>query len=161
MTNWNLEVLVSVKRREKPLNYNKQAWNAVPIFNSVAESLRWDKVNASFDLLNLNFILRLRGHQQKKMNESFFRFVHLCLLSLASKKVSFRSLHLNRLLLMCWNSNPAYSNWRLLSSTCYIVQDAACLNHKREEKGRGNETGKMERGYCVILHLPPLCFIPI
>ena len=53
MTNWNLEVLVSVKRREKPLNYNKQAWNAVPIFNSVAESLRWDKVNASFDLLNL------------------------------------------------------------------------------------------------------------
>ena len=90
------------------------------------------------------------------MSESFFRFVHLCLLiiSLASNKVSFRSLHLNWLLLMCWNSNPAYSNGRLLSSTCYIVQDAACLNHKREEKGRGNEKGKMERGYCVILHLP-------
>lgn len=97
------------------------------------------------------------------MNESSFRFVHLCLLiiSLASNKMSFRSLHLNWLLLMCWNSNPAYWNWRLLSSTCYIVQDAACLNHKREEKGRGNEKGKMERGYCVILHLPPLCFIPI
>ena len=58
MTNWNLEVLVSVKRREKPLNYNKQAWNAVLIFNSVAESLHWDKVNASFDLLNLNFIFK-------------------------------------------------------------------------------------------------------
>ena len=58
MTNWNLEVLVSVKRREKPLNYNKQAWNAVPIFNSMAESLHWDKVNASFDLLNLNFIFK-------------------------------------------------------------------------------------------------------
>lgn len=76
------------------------------------------------------------------MNESFFRFVHLCLLiiSLTRNKVSFRSLHLNWLLLMCWNSNPAYWNWRLLSSTCYIVQDAACLNHKRKRK-----EGKMRK----------------